>query len=257
MISEQKKILNSFYIPVFFVMILWIVKIAENVTGTVLTEYGVFPRQIDGLIGVLTMPFIHANYQHLISNSIPLIILGSSLIYFYRQSAMKVFLLIYFLHSFWLWLGGRESYHIGASGLVYGLASFLFFSGIIRRHIQLMAISMLVVFLYGGMIWGIFPLFIGVSWEAHLAGSLAGVLCAWVYRKEGLQKPVYEWEDDDTIPEEVYMEVVRDEQTEEGNTDNANPGEKNKPPVAGMPVIVQYNFKPTEANKPPAENDKD
>lgn len=256
--SEQKRILSSFYFPVLFVLILWIVKFAEIATGAEFVEYGVYPRQIDGLIGILTMPFIHAGFQHLISNSIPLIILGSSLIYFYRQSALKVFLLIYFLHSFWLWLGGRASYHIGASGLVYGLAAFLFFSGIIRRHTQLMAISMLVVFLYGGMIWGIFPLFIGVSWEAHLAGSLAGILCAWVYRKEGLQKVVFDWGDDDTdIDYSDYSEVNPGENQNDIPSIDMQNRPQNLPPISGMPVVVQYDFKPKEENKPPAENDKD
>lgn len=173
-----------------------------------LARYGVVPRNIERLSGILTMPFIHSDFKHLFSNSIPIIILGAALIYFYRESALKVFLLIYILHGLWLWLGGRPSYHIGASGIVYGLASFLFFSGIFRRYMRLMAISLLVVFLYGGMVWGIFPLFIGMSWEAHLAGTIAGVICAWIYRKEGPQRPVYEWEDDD---DEFQAEEVADE----------------------------------------------
>lgn len=283
---EQKKILKSFYVPVLFVAVLWLIKIAEELSGVELTEYGVLPRHLEGLRGVLTMPFIHANYKHLISNSIPLIVLGSALIYFYRESALKVFLLIYFLHSFWLWLGGRESYHIGASGIVYGLASFLFFSGIIRRHKQLMAISMLVVFLYGGMIWGIFPLFIGVSWEAHLGGSIAGILCAWVYRKEGLQKPVYEWEEEDYVEpeEETGAEAVAvadagaggetegeavaaavavagadaNSQTE-GETERETGivvGLEQQSPVIGMPMVVRYDFKPKNENEITEEDDK-
>ena len=171
---EQQRIVKSFYAPTIFVVFLWIVKLIEIDFNLNFAEYGLLPRHVDGLRGIVTMPFIHSGFDHLISNSVPLIILGASLIYFYRESATKVFLLVYFLDGIWLWLAGRESYHIGASGIVYGLATFLFFSGIFRKYIRLMAISMLVVFLYGGMVWGIFPLFIGISWEAHLFGAIAG-----------------------------------------------------------------------------------
>ncbi len=194
--SEQQRILKSFYAPIVFVAFLWIVKLFEIDFNLDFAPYGLLPRHALGLRGILTMPFIHNDFSHLFSNSIPLVILGASLIYFYQESALKVFLLIYFLDGIWLWIGGRESYHIGASGIVYGLAAFLFFSGIFRKYIRLMAISMLVVFLYGGMVWGIFPIFIGVSWEAHLFGAIAGLLCAWVFRKEGPQRPVFEWEEE-------------------------------------------------------------
>jgi membrane associated rhomboid family serine protease len=100
------------------------------------------------------------------------------------------------LSGFWLWLSGREAYHIGASGIVYGLSAFLFFSGIIRRHTGLMAVSLVVVFLYGGLVWGIFPLFVKMSWEAHLSGLMAGTLMAFYFRKEGTQRKVYEWDDE-------------------------------------------------------------
>ena len=194
--TEQLRILKSFYAPFVFVTILWLVKLIEIDFNLDFSSYGLLPRHVVGLRGIVTMPFIHSDIKHLFSNSIPLIILGASLIYFYKESATKVFLLVYFLDGIWLWMGGRESYHIGASGIVYGLATFLFFSGIFRKYIRLMAISMLVVFLYGGMVWGIFPLFIGISWEAHLFGAFAGLLCAWIFRKEGPQRPVYEWEDE-------------------------------------------------------------
>lgn len=245
---EQRKILRSFYLPFLFVAILWIIKIAENFTGIELGVLGVHPRHWEGLIGIITMPFIHAHYEHLISNSVPLLVLGSVLIYFYRESALKTFVLIYFLHSIWLWMAGRDSYHIGASGVVYGLASFVFVSGLIRRHTRLMAVSLLVVFLYGGMLWGIFPLFVGVSWEAHLTGSIAGILCAWAFRKEGLQRAEHDWgEEDDDIN---YQEGVIPE-TAAGETDNevSKSVENNNPPIAGMPVIIHYDFKKASEEK--------
>jgi membrane associated rhomboid family serine protease len=120
--------------------------------------------------------------------------------------AWRVLLIIYIMSGFWLWLGGRENYHIGASNIVYGLASFLFLSGIIRKHIGLIAISLLVVFLYGSMVWGLLPVLQKISWEGHLFGTLAGILCAYSFRKEGTQRKRYEWEfeeDDGTPPPQV------------------------------------------------------
>ena len=192
--QDQKVIVKSFTPPFIFVVLLWLIKLTEVFFNFDFSNYGVLPRHTEGLIGIITSPLIHADFEHLISNSIPFLILGAGLIYFYKELALKVFVLIYFLTGFWLWLGGRENYHIGASGVVYGLITFLFFSGILRKHTGLMALSMLVVFLYGGLVWGIFPLFKVISWEAHLFGSLSGILCAFVFRKEGPQRKIYEWE---------------------------------------------------------------
>ena len=155
--KEAKRMIHSFLPGLVLVAVLWLIKFIEMQSGHLLTEYGVLPRTISGLKGVITSPLIHGDLRHLVSNSIPLLVLGAGLFYFYNSLAYRVFLGIYLLGGFWLWLGGRESYHIGASGLVYGLTTFLFFSGVIRRDIKLMALSLLVVFLYGGMVWGIFP----------------------------------------------------------------------------------------------------
>ncbi len=200
----------SFLPGLIFVAVLWLVKLIEVQSGLPLVEYGVMPRTISGFKGVITSPFIHGDLRHLISNSVPLLVLAGGLFYFYSSIAYRVIAGIFLLGGFWLWLGGRESYHIGASGLVYGLTSFLFFSGMLRRDVRLMALSMLVVFLYGGMVWGIFPLFTGISWEAHLFGALAGMLFSFVYRKEGPQRKVYEWEgetDEETDDENAYWKI--------------------------------------------------
>ncbi|MEO5572030.1 MAG: rhomboid family intramembrane serine protease [Bacteroidia bacterium] len=192
--ADQKSIFKSFIPPFIFVLILWIVKFFEIILETNFAEYGVFPRHTEGLIGIISAPLIHADFEHLTSNSIPMLILGATLIYFYKELALKVFILDYLLSGFWLWIIGRENYHIGASGVLYGLVTFLFFSGVFRKHTGLMALSLLVVFLYGSLVWGIFPLYKVISWESHLCGSLAGILLAFVYRKEGPQRKVYEWE---------------------------------------------------------------
>ncbi len=155
---------------------------------------GVYPRTPKGLHGVLLTPFVHADLKHLLSNSIPLLVLGTGVIYFYRNLSYKVFLIVWIASGICLWVAGRPSYHIGASGVVYGLASFLFFSGAIRRDPRLAAISLVVVFLYGGLIWGIFPIWPNISWEGHLFGGVAGLACALAYRHQGPKRPVYSWE---------------------------------------------------------------
>jgi membrane associated rhomboid family serine protease len=111
------------------------------------------------------------------------------LFYFYRPVAFRVFFLTWIITGILVWLGGRSSYHIGASGLIYGFASFLFFSGIIRNNINLMAISLLVVFLYGGLVWGILPYDYKISWESHLFGALTGLALAITYRNYGPPPP--------------------------------------------------------------------
>lgn len=201
--KETRKILFSFIPGIIFVGVLWLVYAIEHYSGFRLSEYGVKPRDLTGFKGILTSPFIHGDLKHLSSNSVPMLILLAGLIYFYRQLAVKVLLAVWLLGGFWLWLGGRDSYHIGASGLIYGLTTFLFFSGVFRKDTRLMALSLLVVFLYGGMVWGLFPLFYQVSWEAHLFGAIAGLLMAGAYRNEGPQRKLYEWELNPESEEEV------------------------------------------------------
>jgi len=137
------------------------------------------------LIGILTSPFIHANFNHLINNTVPFFFLLSAIFYFYQKVAWRVLFISYLFTGSLVWLMARASYHIGASGLVYSFASFLFFSGIVRRNINLLAISMLVIFLYGSMVWGIFPYKPDMSWESHLIGMTTGALLSVIYRDEG------------------------------------------------------------------------
>jgi membrane associated rhomboid family serine protease len=129
---------------------------------------------------------------------LPLFFLSVALFYFYSQVAWRVFIWTYFLTGLLVWLAGRDAWHVGASGLVYGLASFLFFSGIIRRYFRLIALSLLIVFLYGSMVWGLFPgVYKNVSWESHMLGFFSGVVLSVCYRNQGPQEPVYEWMEED------------------------------------------------------------
>lgn len=161
-------------------------------------EYGVHPLHWDGLPGILLMPFVHSGFKHLMANSVPFLILGTALFYFYRELSIRVLIGIWLLSGIWVWFGGRgDSWHIGASGVIYGLSSFLFFSGLIRKNTQLAALALVVAFLYGSMIWGLFPDFFpkeNISWEGHLGGFISGIILAFYYRKSGPQRKKYSWE---------------------------------------------------------------
>jgi membrane associated rhomboid family serine protease len=165
-----------------FVMILWFVKSLEMLMSIELGFLGILPRNLYGTIGIITSPLIHGDVMHLISNSFPLILLGIGVIYFYNKIAKIVFIWIYLMTGIWVWIVAREAYHIGASGIVYGLVSFLFFSGLFRRDAKSIAISLVVMFLYSGMLAGLFPTNNSVSWESHLLGAFAGIFCAYYFR---------------------------------------------------------------------------
>jgi len=194
--EEHKKVINSLVFPIIFLVVIWLIKLIEYFFHLDFSDYGILPLKTKGLIGILASPLIHANFAHLIANSGPLILLSWGVFYFYREVAIKVSILIYIITGFWVWLFARDAYHIGASGIIYGYASFLFFSGVLRRDGKLMAISMLIIFLYGGMVWGIFPMKEQVSWESHLMGLIAGMVIALFYRNQGPQKKQYEWDED-------------------------------------------------------------
>lgn len=195
-----KKIFKySLLLPLIFVGILWLVKLTENLLNLDFTTFGILPLHPEGLPGIIFSPFIHGSYEHLMSNSIPFLILTFALLYFYRRLAYRIFFLIYILSGICVWLGGRESWHIGASGIVYGLASFLFFSGVFRKDANLLTIGIIVVFLYGSMFWGILPIKPEISWESHLWGSASGLMLAFYYRHQGPVRPTASWENE---PEE-------------------------------------------------------
>ena len=190
----KRKNLTSLKFSAIILIIIWSVKLFEIVFDYDFTEYGVLPRNFNGLIGILFSPLIHSDVNHLLSNSLPVIILCLLIFNFYSQIAKKIFIYLYFISGLWLWCIGRESFHIGASGLIYAIASFLFFSGILRKNSQLSAVALLVIFIYGGLFWGLFPIHKNVSWEGHLTGFIAGILVSFIFRKDGPKRKKYNWE---------------------------------------------------------------
>src|SRR5664280_3070884 len=221
----RKKLLLSMIIPGIFIFFMWLVKIIELLFEIDLSRFGIYPLTAKGLSGILLSPFIHADFTHLFSNTVPLFLLSVALFYFYSEVALKIFTWTFFLTGFLVWIAGREAWHIGASGLVYGLASFLFFSGIIRRYFRLIALSLLIVFLYGSMVWGIFPgIYKNVSWESHMLGSFSGIILSVYYRKKGPQRPVYEWMEEDE--EETGGESEGNEEDTGSEGEEENGGKK-------------------------------
>ncbi len=143
---------------------------------------GIYPLSLNGLVGIFTAPLIHGDFNHLLSNTFPLLILGGTLYFFYSDLAPRVFLQSYFFTNILVWCFGRPFYHIGASGLVYALASFLVFYGIFSRNFKAVVISIAVIAVYGGLVFGIFPFNQNVSWESHLMGALVGGVTAFLLR---------------------------------------------------------------------------
>jgi membrane associated rhomboid family serine protease len=185
MSDEKKRFLYSLVFPGFFLFLLWAVKFFEISMDLSFVEGGVYPRRFSGMKGILFSPLIHGDWKHLLDNSMPVFLLGVALFYFYRDIAYRIWFLLYLISGILLWCLGRQAYHIGASGLIYGLAAFLFISGLIRRIRSLMAISLLVVFWYGSMVWGLLPFDFEVSFEAHITGAVTGIVLAIIYRDQG------------------------------------------------------------------------
>ncbi len=194
---NSKILIDNLRLPLSFLLIIWSVKILEFGLSVSFINLGIFPQKISSLRGIIFSPIIHKDIAHLLNNTYPIIVLGGLLCYFYKKIAIKIFFWLYFVSGFWLWIIGRPVYHIGASGIIYALASFLLISGLIKKNNSLTAASMLIIFLYGSMIWGILPINNGVSWEGHLTGMVAGILIALFFKKEGPENTKYQWEIDE------------------------------------------------------------
>jgi membrane associated rhomboid family serine protease len=194
--NEKKLFLRSLIFPSLFITVIWLIKIAEVVSHHSLYYLGLFPKRFSGFWKIATFPLIHSNFEHLASNSLPILILAPAIAYFYPSAAVKVISISYFLPGALLWFFGRPAYHMGASAMIYSFTTFLFFSGIIRRDKRAIALSLIVTFLYGSLVWGVLPLDPVVSWEGHLSGALSGIAAAFLFRKYDPYKK-YDWEDEE------------------------------------------------------------
>lgn len=235
-IRELNIFKRGIYITLSFVLLLWGIKSIEWAKDLDLGYFGILPRTLRGSIGIITGPLIHGDLLHLMSNTFPLLVLGLGLFYFYHKIALEVFTWIYLATGFWVWVIGREAYHIGASGIVYGLMMFIFWGGVFRKNPRSLALSMIIFFLYGYMIYGIFPGDDGVSWESHLMGSVAGIFLAIYFKKvpiyvgepalqlqtaepeDNIYKPVNEVKWDHTYPENVQLKYEFKEKEHHGKS---------------------------------------
>lgn len=196
-------------LPFLFVLLLWIVFWANIKFNLDIEGLGIYPRTFFGLLGVFFSPFIHGNIEHLYNNSIPLLILLAALRYFYREQTFRVLGYGILISGFLTWVIGRESFHIGASGLVYVLVSFIFFKGIRTKYYRLVALSLLVILVYGSLVWYVFPnIEEGISWEGHLAGLITGFTFAITLKTNDYKKMIrYDWEDPNYNPiEDKFMQ---------------------------------------------------
>ncbi|WPO79583.1 rhomboid family intramembrane serine protease [Flavobacterium sp. KACC 22761] len=191
-------------LPLFFVLFLWIIYWVQIRFDFDFYQNGIYPRDFSGLQGILFSPFIHENLEHLYNNSIPLLVLLTALQYFYPKQTVAVIGYGILFSGLITWIIGRENYHIGASGLIYVLVSFIFFKGIQTGYYRLVALSLSVILLYGGMIWYVFPdVDATISWEGHLAGLITGFGLSLFYKTPEYIKPiVYDWQRPDFNPEE-------------------------------------------------------
>ena len=176
--------MSSFKYPLLAGVIIWVVHASKVFLLLPLNGLGILPRNVDGLKGVLFAPVIHGDWEHLISNTAPLMVMLFVIAAFYRRVAFKSFVLIYLLTGLAVWVFGRHSFHIGASGVVYGLVSFVFWLGVFRRNPKSAVIALVILFFYSSLFLGIFPNKPGVSWESHLMGGIVGILVAYLFRKQ-------------------------------------------------------------------------
>ena len=206
----MKDLYNIFlkhYWIIFFLFFLWLVHFANIHYHLNLYKLGVFPRTLDGLWGIAFAPLVHSSSDnnHLINNSVPFLILTWAMFYFYRPIAWRVLFFSWIITGLSVWFFGRSSFHIGISGVIYSQLFFLFFSGVFRRDSRLLTVALLVVFIYGSMIWGIFPYDWKISYESHLSGALVGVVLSRYYKDENATflKKKTQWE----IEEELGIET--------------------------------------------------
>ncbi|WP_299125528.1 rhomboid family intramembrane serine protease [uncultured Winogradskyella sp.] len=198
MSSEQFKYSNNVILyPLMILFSIWLVFWYQVRIDYSIKAFGIRPQKLEGLLGIFTSPFLHGDIGHIYNNSIPLFVLSLALFYFYKKIAWKVILYGILISGFLTWLIASNGNHIGASGLIYVLVSFVFFKGIFAKHYRLIALSLIVIFLYGSMIWYVFPIKAGMSWEGHLSGLITGLVFALIFRKQVAKPERYKWEQSD------------------------------------------------------------
>ncbi len=218
--TEKRVIRHALFISIALVVLLWVIKLFEIEYKFDLSGWGILPLTTEGLRGIIFSPFIHGSIEHLAANTFPLFILTFSLFFFYRESPYKILILIYLLSGSFVWLFGREALHIGSSGIIYGLAAYLFLSGILSRNVSQLTISLIVAFIYGYLFWGIFPIKPEISWESHLWGGVAGFGIALLYHKKAIPSDTNPEEEEDDETNDEWKDIKEAEPDKSENQDS-------------------------------------
>lgn len=259
-VPDKNKLSLAILPGILFALLMWLFFYIGLKGDFHFESWGIWPRELRGLIGILFMPLLHDNIYHILSNTWPVLILVPLLFFFYPEISWRVLFISWLSSGLLIWIIGnpfthRIGMHIGASGLIYSLAGFLFFSGIIRREKALFGVSLLVTFLYGTMIWGIFPEEFrnairypysqsNISWEGHLSGFISGVVLAFLYRRIGRQRPSYIWETEDELPDDnPYWMEGADENPLDAKNKSAFQN------TSDNPYTVNYTFIPDSDKK--------
>ncbi|MBP7273716.1 MAG: rhomboid family intramembrane serine protease [Saprospiraceae bacterium] len=182
--NNNQRIIDSFKLPFYLVVVMFLIHIFQMLSYHELGYWGIYPREWVGLRGIFFAPLVHASISHLLSNSIPLLVVGTIIMYFYRSVAVQAFIMIYLLTGMAVWLLGRSVFHIGASGVVYGMVAFVFWNGVFRRNLKSVILAAIITLLYSGMFFGIMPNQEGISWESHLLGGLVGIFVSYYFKEE-------------------------------------------------------------------------
>jgi membrane associated rhomboid family serine protease len=228
--ADRAKIADAILFSAFLLVLCWSVFVMDEYLGFHLKEFGMKPRTMEGLRGILTIHFLHGDLEHIVQNSLALFVLNSFVFYFYRSIALPVFAALFFFSPIFLWFSGRDGNHIGASVLIYAEFAFLLVSGLIRKNPMLLRVALVVVLYYGSLVWYVFPVDKKVSWEGHACGFVMGLLSAFWWRRQGPQRKKYQHELEPEMTDEEYQrwkERVGESQ-----------------PPAQTTVTVNYHFKP-------------
>ena len=200
--ADRVLIRRTLTVTLGILMVIWAVFLVDAQFGLELRRFGNRPLRKDGIAGILFMPLLHGDFQHLWGNTVSFFSLNALLLYFYRNLGFKVLGWSWMATGVLLWLSGAPGNHIGLSGVIYALSAFLFLSGLIRQSPRLIRVSMVVAFLYGSIVWGVFPIEVGISWQGHLSGAVVGTFLAIAWHKEGPQKPPVPVDDEEEVEDD-------------------------------------------------------
>jgi membrane associated rhomboid family serine protease len=251
--TPNRLFLKTILVPFGLIILIWLIYSIEIRYNLNFNKFGIYPKRFEGLVGIFFSPFIHGDISHLYSNTFPLLILSLSLFYFYKSVAFKILFFSILFTGLLTWCIGRESYHIGASGLIYALFSFLFVKGILTKYYRLIALSLLVVFLYGSMIWYTLPIEEHISWEGHLSGFIVGILLAFFFKKNIFIKETFVWEEPSFVEEnDPFLKQFNDDgyffeiDSIEDETQNDDFFKSTESSSTSELDTISYSFKPKD-----------